>query len=193
MKDINVEGSENIASGRDTNLTRSVSNNYHLAVSDSESEIGIINNIFDYVAKVASQTEINVKVNDTKLLHINEKINLNFEKKEDRLEIRGYFTELYKNIHWVEKCFQSIDEFNQNCIHHYIRNKYNDLKIHEQNKILLLKSLTTFFIPPKQSKNPMYFTIAQSIVLFFFDDCTIFEKTEKEKARVLDLFKDLEC
>lgn len=189
MKDIEIEGADNIASGRDTSISII---NYNTIATESDSEIGIINNIFDYVIETTKNNKREeVPVNDNKLLHLNEKILLNFKSEDEINEVRQYFTQLYTHIHWVEKCFQTLEEFHQDCIHHYIFNLYNNLKSQEKNKVAILKKLTTYFLPPKQSKNPSYFSIAQSIVLFFFDDCTIFEKTETEKLGTLDLFKDL--
>ena len=98
---------------------------------------------------------------------------------------------MFSKITAVEKSFQALDENDQQDVHFFISSNYYDIKREEQNKIIILKKLSSIFIPPTQIKNPTYYSISQAIVLFFFDDCTIFEKTVNEINMQSNLFDQL--
>jgi|APLak6261698768_1056241.scaffolds.fasta_scaffold00258_8 DNA primase catalytic subunit len=184
-----VNGNKNITSGRDTTFNQYVTN-----ANNQEEELGIINEIFNFVIEEAKNIDVeNSKKAFTsdRLIHIKNKIVLNFPEKEEIIEVQRYFTTLFTKIHSVEKSFQTLDENEQQSIHFYISSKYYDFKRKELKPIEILKKLAEIFIPPAQHKNPTYVSIAQSIVLFFFDDCTIFEKTILEENGQQSLFENI--
>ncbi|MFL0080737.1 hypothetical protein [Tenacibaculum maritimum] len=176
-----VNGNENISSGRDTTI-----NNYNNYSSTGEKDdLGIIQNIFDNVLDKVKDKEphetLSSKTKD-KLIHIKDKIEINFNNNDDREEVKTYFTKLYSKISFVEKAFQVLSNEEQSEFHYYILSNYKKLKRSKENytSIQILEKLTDIFMPEANIKNPTYQSIAQSIVLFFFDDCTIFEKTKVE-------------
>ncbi|WP_179348028.1 hypothetical protein [Winogradskyella pacifica] len=180
---IKTSGDDNITSGRDTVIEQNTFNTYEgLGEKD---ELGIIQNIFDTVLSVVkSDKSYNTESSKTKdkLIHIKDKIEINFKDNDEREEVKVYFTKLYSKIYFVEKAFQVLDSEEQNVFHYYVLNNYKKLKRSDKNytQMQILDNLTNIFIPKIHVKNPIYQSIAQSIVLFFFDDCTIFEKTEIE-------------
>lgn len=183
-----ITGDGNINANRDIN--------YFLdSATNQEAELGVINDIFIYVIE-NSKSQENIISNENpdfqnKLLHLNEKIKLNFQTENEIKEVQEYFTKLFSKISSVEKGFQLLDEDAQMDVHFYISSLYQDLKRAEENKVVILRQLTDAFIPPNHLKNPTYVSIAQAIVLFFFDDCTIFEKTKKESNNQTNLFEDI--
>lgn len=185
MKKNSVDGNRNIVANRDNIfLTQAIS---------QEMELGVINNIFDFVIDEAKNLDLESSkkaFTSDRLVHIIKKININFSEKSEVHEVKQYFTNLYSKIHSVEKSFQALSEDDQESIHFYVSSKYFDLKRSEMKPIEILKKLADIFIPPVNIKNPTYVSIAQSIILFFFDDCTIFEKTCDE-GKQQDLFADL--
>lgn len=171
-----INGNENILSNRDTYV-----NNF----ATDEKDYGIITEIFEFVFKKINDdesTETESSSVKDKLIRIKEKIELNFKNAKEQNEVKEYFTKLYTKIFFVEKAFQALNSEEQNDIHFYISRIYNSLKRSDDNKssIQILNELSLSFIPESHSQNPTYNSIAQGIVLFFFDDCTIFEKTDKE-------------
>ena len=158
-----IKGNKNILANRDVNV-------YQTIVSNNESELGVINDIFDYVLNVfkVKENEENIKaLSSDKLIHLNEKIKINFNQKSEADEVKVYFTQLFSKITAVEKSFQALDENDQQDVHFFISSNYYDIKREEQNKIIILKKLSSIFIPPTQIKNPTYYSISQAIVLFF--------------------------
>ncbi|MCT3906608.1 hypothetical protein HZQ01_14205 [Elizabethkingia anophelis] len=185
IKKIGVDGNDNLTAGRDLYYTNAV---------NSDSEIGIINEIFDFVVEKANQREIVPPPSDRKkLIMLEEKIKLNFKDEGLDQFVKEYFTRLYKYMTWVDKCFQSLPINTQEDIENYIFILYNELKTNKMDNSKILKELPNNFLPPSHSKNPLYVNISHAIVLFFFDDCTIFEKTKQEKnnGKIPNLFDDL--
>ncbi|WP_420573471.1 hypothetical protein [Kordia sp.] len=175
-----IDGDENIASGRDT-----IINN----VSEDKQEYGVITDIFDFVLKKYKEENYEIDTESSsvrdKLIHIKKKVELNFSDADEQKEVKQYFNKLYTKINFVEKAFQTLDSEEQSDIHYYVLNNYNKIKNESKDvtQIQILYRLTDFFIPENSIKNPTYRSIAQSIVLFFFDDCTIFEKTSNESQQ----------
>lgn len=156
-----------------------------------EEDYGVIKTIFNYVLdKIDEDQPDEPSLSRDKLIHINDKIKLNFTEKSERDEVKKYFTQLYLKINFVEKAFSSLGSDDQADIHFYIFSKYKGLKRKSIKPIDILTDLSEIFIPTNQSKNPNFISIAQGIVLFFFDDCTIFEKTSSEEVQN-DLFSEL--
>ena len=169
-------GDGNISSGRDTFINQ---------IEATKNDYGVIEIMFEFVLKkIEDNDDTDTKSSTTrdKLIHIKDKIELNFKTQVERSEVKEYFTKLYTKINFVEKAFQSLDTEEQNDVHFYILNNYNSLKRNddETSPIEILTELAHGFIPENQLQNPTYKSIAHAIILFFFDDCTIFEKTSKE-------------
>ncbi|MDN3595301.1 hypothetical protein [Zunongwangia endophytica] len=173
-----IKGDNNLMAGRD------IYQNF------PEEDYGVIDTIFNYVLdKIKEGKSDKPSLTKDKLIHINEKIKLNFINKSERDEVRFYFTQLYLKINFVEKAFSTLNSQDQASIHYYIHSNYKKLKRQSLRPINILIDLPEIFVPKKYSKNPSFKSIAQGIVLFFFDDCTIFEKTSSEGQN--DLFSEL--
>lgn len=188
MKKNSVKGNSNNVANRDIN------NVYQLDANLQRTELGVINNIFNFVIDEAKKIDLEASkkaFTSDRLIHIQDKIKINFSSSDEIAEVKKYFTDLFSKIHSVEKSFQALDEDDQESVHFYVSSKYFDLKRLENSPIEILKKLADIFLPPEQTKNPSYVSIAQSIVLFFFDDCTIFEKTTAEAGLQQDLFSNL--
>jgi len=64
--------------------------------------------------------------------------------------------------------------------------------LHPLNKVRLLLHRGTDHRPNEKKNNPKYKNAAHAFILLFFDDCTIFEKTEKQKSvKPKNIFSDL--
>ncbi len=184
IEDINIPGDHSKVVGGDDN---SVTNIY----SDNEKrEQGILEEIFNYVInKVKDNSKRNKK--SDKLIHTKEKIELNFEGEAERQEVKEYFTHSYHKIILIESYFELLSAEDQNDIHSYSYLRYQELKGKLDSPINILRELFKIFLPDGKEKNPMYINLANALVLFFFDDCTIFEKTAHEKDDHKTIFDEL--
>lgn len=175
-----IKGNKNINAGRDV-----------IFQSPNElKEEGVLEDIFQYVLTKINDIDFKKEKND-KLLHTIEKIKLNFKKEEDQEEVKIYFTNSYHKITLIERYFESLTNEEQTDIHNYSYLKYCELKSETQSPILILRQLFKIFLPNGKEKNPQYTNLANALVLFFFDDCTIFEKTNSEKKTQTSLFDEL--
>lgn len=179
-----IEGDNNVQAGRDVNI-------YNQFEKEEEVDRGIIDEIFKYVVSIVKPDASIGKSQPDKLLETKEKINLNFKSVDDQKEVRQYFTRAYLRLKYVERKFSELDTMVQSDVHTYIFSKYQAFKSTETKNIDILRKLFIEVTPEKKRDNPAFLNSAHAIVLLFFDDCTIFEKTEKEKSNQIDLFSDL--
>lgn len=160
-------------------------NNYKYASEEEKVSRGIIDEIFELViSKEGNNTHIE-KALPEKLLKAEKKIKRNFKKTNEINEVSTYFKYAYSKVYLIEEAYKNIGIERgtdvQNNIHSHIFGVYKDLQNAHSNNLDILKALFKFFTPEGKAKDPLYDNIAKGFVLFFFDDCTIFEKTREEK------------
>lgn len=177
----NIEGNNNIVAGSGSKV---------FVIPDEKREQGVIEEIFQMVLDKIETQQTN-KAQPERLVHTLEKIQLNFFDIEEQQEVKCYFTASYNKISLIERYFETLENEDQNDIHNYAFLNYCELKTKFNSQILILRELFKVFIPDSKDKNPQYVNIANAIVLFFFDDCTIFEKTQSERIKQISLFDDL--
>lgn len=153
---------------------------YKNLLEDSVIDLGIINSIIDFVLLNSQESNINNSRAD-KLLNTTQKIKINFKDSLEREDITNFCKYASEKIFLIDIAFSKLDSSDQNDIHSFILSKYSQNRTNGLNNMTNFYSLCNEFIAPKFSKNPKYQNIAKSFVLFFFQDCTIFEKTNKEK------------
>lgn len=164
------DNSQNIQAGRDVN--------YNLAAGADKRDFGIIDEIFK---SVIQQLQASEHKQDRKYVNLNKKIEINFRSKEDRKRVRQYFKYAYTKVSLIEKRIQEEDSEIQNDLHGHVFNRYNALKDRCLSNTEILEELFKQFIIPGKEDNAEYGNLTRAFVLFFFDDCTIFEKTDIEK------------
>jgi hypothetical protein len=174
-----------------TNSGSGVQNNYFYNNSgsvsnDTEEDLGIISEIFDYVLDKL-KTGIGDDFNDTRNIFVDDKIKLNFPDKEDAEDVSGYFKFAYQKIGLITAKYRMLDTEDQKDIAAFINLQYSKLKRSKSSNVEILHELFDHFIPAARKSNPKYVALSQAFVLFFFDDCTIFEKTIDEKTKQTNL------
>lgn len=172
-----ANGQGNVQSNRDTNI-----NQYFNLEQEDVLDLGAINEIFDHVIQECGKTSEREINDDGKLIFVEDKILLNFEET-DINEVKTYFTYAYTKISLVSNEFIRLDEENQKDINSFIYTMYIKLKDEKKGNIYILRRMFENVIPKDKINNPQYANIAKAFILFFFDDCTIFEKTEKERKK----------
>jgi hypothetical protein len=118
------------------------------------------------------------------LLKTEKKINRNFKKTNEKTEILDYCKFASEKIALIDKAFSNLNSQEQNDIHTYILSRYCENRKNGSDNLNNFYSLFKHFIPPDKLNNPTYENIAKSFVLFFFQDCTIFEKTREEQFQL---------
>ncbi len=164
------DDSVNLQAGRDATFI-------NIAKSD-EKDFGIIDEIFKSVIKNLGSSESQP---DKEYINLSKKIEINFKDKEERRRVQGYFKYAYTKIALIEKRIQEEDPEVQNDLHGHLFQRYNSLKDGGLNNLQILEELFSQFIIPGKKDNAEYTNLTRAFILFFFDDCTIFEKTESEK------------
>lgn len=186
MSDVtqSIDGSNNHQNNAET------INNYYSLVNTEISDQGIITEMFNNVLNnIRNATEENVSKPDG-IINTLDKIKKNFINVDEQDEIRNYCLLHSSHINLIEKSFSNFDSTDQNEIHSYILSRYQENRRGQQlSNIDNFYALYKHFIPQNKDKNPAYEGIAKSIVLFFFQDCTIFEKTDKEREKQLKFFE----
>ena len=182
----NIDGDANITSGRDT-----VTKNYYGVAADEDLSPTIVDDILAYVmTNVSKQKDVISKGYPEKLIKTNAKINKNFLKAKEKEEVKQHFTYSYINIALIEEKYRLLDNNIQLDIHNHIFSVYQEMKSTKPN-IEILRDLFKYFLPPNKDRDSRYVSISKAFVLFFFDDCTIFEKTKQERAIQTDLFSQI--
>lgn len=155
-------------------------NVYESLAKEEELEQSIVSSIFQYVIENCKKNQQTPKAMPEKVLKIKKKISINFKTIGDKEEITEFCRLASDKIALIEKVFSELDADDQNDIHSYILSKYFKNKHLKMTNIDNFYALCDDFIPIKQKGNPKVEHIAKSFVLFFFQDCTIFEKTQEE-------------
>lgn len=164
------DNSQNFQAGRDIN--------FNLSAEADKRDFGIINEIFKSVVQQLQDSEYRP---DKKYVNLNKKIEINFSSKEDRERVQQYFKYAYTKVSLIEKRIQEEDSEIQSDLHGHVFNGYNVLKDRGLNNTEILEELFKQFIISGKEDNAEYSNLTRAFVLFFFDDCTIFEKTDTEK------------
>lgn len=164
-------------------------NNVYLTVEQQDVvDRGIIDKIFNNIISSIKEGQANKEKGLSEvLLKSGKKIIKNFKTDADRDEVKDYYKYAYLKIGLIEENYKKIgiERGNdvQSDIHGYIHGLYTALKGKHNSSIEVLRELFKKLVPKGKEDNPLYVNIAKAFVLFFFDDCTIFEKTAEEKKQ----------
>ena len=143
-----------------------------------EKDFGIIDEIFNSVIANLEQSD---ERQDQEQIETEEKIKLNFQNENDQELVREYFRMALKKVVLIQNRIQLEDSEIQNDLHSHVLGKYRVFKNSGLDNISIMEALFEDFILPGKRDNPQYTHIAKAFVLFFFEDCTIFEKTLPKK------------
>ncbi|MBW4890221.1 hypothetical protein KXQ82_10860 [Mucilaginibacter sp. HMF5004] len=156
-----------------------IANQYNSFVNDDLTELTIVDELLQHIKENAKRDIPNASSINEKFVKIDKKISINF-KPEEQAGIKTLFTYAFSKISLIEERIGNMDSDDQACLHSHFLGMYLENKA---NGLTPLQNLTELFkktTPANRSSDPKYTSFAQSIILFFFDDCTIFEKTPEE-------------
>ena len=164
------DNSTNIQAGRDVNFIQ-------VAQSD-EKDFGIIDKIFKSVIK---DLKLSDHGTDRESIDLSKKIEINFKDKDERERVQEYFKYAYTKISLIEKRIQEESPEVQNDLQGHMFQRYKVLKDGRLSNLKILENMFSQSIISGKEDNPEYSNLTRAFILFFFDDCTIFEKTDSEK------------
>jgi len=158
--------------------------NYTLTDQNSEEEeLGIISDIFTHVIDCNESKDQSASRPDN-WIHTSEKIRINF-LATDFDEVKMHYKYALTKVSTIKNFFQSLPVNNQDDLHGCFFAIYQNNRQNGLTAIQNLHALFDWVIPNSKKKNPKYRSIGNAIVLLFFEDCSIFEKTEQEKQLAL--------
>lgn len=134
----------------------------------------VINNALD-----SANLDSEPLIDDQKLITINDKIVLNFKTEHERQAVRDIRERTFAQIDLIDDIFKEKLPDDVNAITQCAHDVYNSLKAKNQQPFEILQNMFKIFTP-KDKDDPRYRLAVKAFVLYFFDDCTIFEKTKEE-------------
>lgn len=154
-------------------------NIHNVASLADEQEVTIIDEIFEDILKKIKKQKGNYSY--TNSINLEDKIKLNFKDESDQEQLREYFKYALLKLSLINERMSSENTENQNDIHSFLLSRYHHLKKECASNIDLLNKLFDEVTPLAKRLDPNYHSLGKAFILFFFEDCTIFEKTEAEK------------
>lgn len=154
--------------------------NGRTVVSEEEAEVTIIDEIFqDVLAAIKANPPSAAPAGPS--IALNEKISINFISTEEQEAVAEFVRAALLKMTLIEGTFKTLDVETQKDITGHVFHRYSERKLKGAKNIDILLELFTEFTPATKASDPRFTNLARAFVLFFFDDCTIFEKTEQEK------------
>ena len=178
-KGTNTTGGKNspIVAGDINNSSIGDTNIFLNDLKEDTADLLVVDGIFNDVIKKIKNDQIII---DTTHLSLNEKIKLNFINEADQQAVKRYCEYALIKISLIERRLQEEDSETQKDIQSYVFEKYTKLKQEKTSNLDILHSLFDYFILVDKKNDARYIHLAKAFILFFFDDCTIFEKTKNE-------------
>lgn len=154
----------------------------HNYPQNEKQELTVIEELFVYVL-----SQINEGIGKNYIpegsLNLSDKIVVNFKTKEEQNVVSEYIKDALLKTELIRRRYEILDTEHQKDIHSHIFGLYQELKRKSFENIEILNTLFLEFTPNDKQKDSTYINLAKAFVLFFFEDCTIFEKTKAEKAK----------
>ncbi|KUG06912.1 hypothetical protein [Solirubrum puertoriconensis] len=152
------------------------SNHYYAAPTSDAIELGVIGEVFSFVTQNIDACKQYKKSKPDTWVQTQDKMRINFSAKDCEAIEQLYYNALPK-MKLIESYFQKLDEDQHDDLHNYFYELYLIHRSRDINPMMIFSDLITSIIPPNRQRDPQYRNIAMAMVMMFFEDCTIFEKT----------------
>lgn len=160
------------------NGTQILATNVYLkSANEEQEEVVVIDEIFSHILNALKNYK---GTTEEGYLHLDEKIKLNFTDENDRKAVANYFKLALTKVKLIEKRVQEAENETQNDLQGHVFGKYYELKKIGMGNMEVLHELFNIFIPKNKERDSCYVNLAKAFVLFYFEDCSIFEKTQAE-------------
>jgi len=144
-----------------------------------EQEIVILDAIFEDILETIKDKH--AEYTYTTSINLDEKIQINFSLKEEQEELRDYLKYAFSKLQLINDRMAIEAPSNQDDIHAYVVGLYHKYRKAGKTNMDILVSMFDDVLPKSKKSDIHYQNLAKALILFFFDDCTIFEKTKEEK------------
>lgn len=141
----------------------------------------IINDIIKTCVDRLEQEKLTSDPDSTTLLHSREKIALNFKNANDADQVARYLRNSLAYSDLIGEVVNDYPGLDPADLEDYIRDMYNKLKLNDKRPMYILQSLFDLFVPSDKREDLMYLSWSRRIVMKYFENCTIFERTESER------------
>ena len=159
---------------------------FSIEAEEEIAELETINEIFEEVTRLIQERETRDLDYADERWHLKttKKIMLNFSNQEDRRSVQVFAVKAVRLVRSIEERMQAETPEIQDSITAYVFSKYDEFKRAGLSNYSVLTKLFDEFMPAGKSvmKNAV-----RAFVMFFFEDCTIFEKEEVEDGGKLPL------
>lgn len=160
--------------------------NYYQANS-IEHDLGILGEIIEYALeeKIPRDFSYNGASDLSHEAELQVKIPLNTDNEEDTDELRDIFLSHWGMIMDVAKYLGDIEDQGKVIrLKEYVKSQFRIVRSENKNIIQIFDRLPFSVLPREKASNPDYNVIAKAIVLYFFEQCDVGKKTQKEKERI---------
>lgn len=161
-------------------LDINLGNAFLAAELDESIEAEAINAIFDNVTAriLARETKEAVDPDKDRRMKLKTKIQLNFKNEQEQESVTQFFFAALRLQPYIKDRMQIETPEMQEAISAYLFSKYDTLRSQQMESYAILQNLFQDF---EQGAPNVLQNVIRAFVLFFFEDCTIFEKTPVEK------------
>ncbi|MBW8048810.1 MAG: hypothetical protein FVQ77_00420 [Cytophagales bacterium] len=154
----------------------------HNYPQNEKQELTVIDELFLYVLNQIKDG-VGKDYKPEESINLHDKIVLNFKTKKEQIIVSEYIKSALLKTDLIRRRYEILDTESQKDIHSHIFGRYQELKLELSKNIEILNTLFHEFTPSTKKHDSAFINLAKAFVLFFFEDCTIFEKTKTEKAK----------
>lgn len=155
-------------------------------LGDPRKGISVIEEILDLCISRMEESDLPPHSNDLTLTHTREKIQINFTDEDDAEMVNSYLLNAIPNSNLIGEVINEHPTLDQAQLEDYLRDVYNKHKLQDNRPLAILMAMVDMFIPKGKEEDILYITWSRYFVMKFFENCTIFKKTQKEKSFVSD-------
>ena len=159
-----------------------VAGDYHECTRKDEINIGIIDDIFDFIfSEKISENPDDHSIpsnNKDKTIDLKIKIPINCKEDDQIILLKEMFWNNWSLINLVQKYIEDFDEQERVLrLKEFIQSQYRLLKNNNDDIIIVFDNLPNVILPESKMRNSDYYCGAKAIILFFFMRC------DREKNR----------
>ncbi len=154
-------------------------------INNPRTSVGVVNDIIAHCVKSMETTELGIKKTQELPLHTKEKIALNFEDpNEADIVVRYIQTSLVYSSD-LNDAINQFPNLDSSDLEGYMLHTYTRLSTNGTTPIQILSDMFDFFTPPEHKEDYAYMSWARRFVCKYFENCTIFKRTETEMKQVV--------
>lgn len=153
-------------------------------VDNPVNSIPVINEIIRTCITKLEGESLKPDPDNASLLHSKEKIALNFKDSGDADQVTNYLRNTLAYADLIGEAINDYPDLDSGDLEDYVRDVYNKHKLKDQRSMYILQSMFESFIPADKRDDIIYMSWSRRFVMKYFENCTIFERTELEQQKL---------